>query len=71
MSGALGKPGSKMNLEASSSDAALASQCDYSMHAWTGCRKTCEKERIPEESGDSDSELWYHKRVAQIDEIYG
>ena len=32
---------------------------------------TCEKERIPEESGDSESELWYYKSVAHTDESCG
>ena len=77
MSGASGKLGSRMNLEASRLDAASASQARLK-NAYLGGLKeeqqgnlTHEKERISEETDDSESELWYYKLVAQTDKACG
>ena len=75
MSGASGKPGSRMNLEASSLDAASTSQLRLKDAHLGGLKEeqqgnlTHEREQISEESDDSVP--WYHKPVAQTDEACG
>ena len=77
MYGASGKPGSRMNLEASSFDVASASQVRLKDAYLGGLRKeqqgnlTHEKEQISEETGDSESEPWYYKPVAQTNGTCG
>ena len=67
MSGASGKPDSRMNLEASSLDTASASQMRLKDACFGGMKEeqrgnqTHEKEQISKESGDSESEPWYYK----------
>ena len=71
------KPGSTMNLEASSLDAAPASQVRLKDAHLGGLKEeqqgnlTHEKEQISEESDDSESEPWYYKPVAQTNEACG
>ena len=66
-----------MNLEASSFDAASASQVRLKDVYLGGLKEeqqgnlTHEKEQISEESDDSESEPWYYKPVAQTDEACG
>ena len=74
---ASGEPGSKMSLEASSFDAASASQVRFK-DAYLGGLKdeqqgnlTHEKEQISEETDDSESEPWYYELVAQTNEACG
>ena len=71
MSGVSGKPGSRMNLEASSFDAASASQVRLK-DAYLGELKeeqqgnlTHEKEQISKETDDPESEPWYHFQEKQ------
>ena len=77
MYGASGKPCSRINLEASSFDAASASQLRLEDAYLGGLKEeqqgnlTHEKEEISEETDDSESELWYYKLVAQTDEACG
>ena len=77
MSGASVKPGSRMNLEASSLDAASASQVRLKDAYLGGLKEeqqgnwTHEKEQISEESDDSESEPWCCKPVAQTNEGCG
>ena len=77
MSGASARPGSRMNLEASSFDAASASQVRL-QDAYLGGLKeeqqgslTHEKEQISEDTDDSESEFWYYKLVARTNEACG
>ena len=66
-----------MNLEASSFDAASASQVRLKDAYLGGLKEeqqgnlTHEKERISEESDDSESEPWYYKPIAQTNEACG
>ena len=77
MSEASGKPGSRMNLEASSFDAASASQVRLTDANVGGLKEeqqgnmTHEKEQISEETDDSDFEPWYCKPVARTNEACG
>ena len=74
MCGALGKPGRRMDLEASSFDAASASQVGLYLGGLKEEQQgnlTHEKEQISEESDDSESEPWCYKLVAQTDEACG
>ena len=77
MSGASGKPRSRMNLEASSFDAASASQVRLKDAYLGGLKEelqgnlTHEKEEIPEETDDSESQPWYFKPVARGNETCG
>ena len=77
MSGASGKPRSRKNLEASSFDAASASQVRLNDAYLGGLKEelqgnlTHEKEQIPEETDDSESQPWYFKPVAQANEACG
>ena len=77
MSGASVKPGSRMNLEASSLDATSASQVRLKDASFGGLKEeqrenlTHEKEQISELTDDSESEPWYHKPVAQTNEACG
>ena len=75
--GASGRPGSRMNLAASSFDAASASQ-ERLKDAYLGGLKdelqgnlTHEKEQISEETDDSESEPLYYKLVPQKKEACG
>ena len=77
MSGASRRPGSRMNLAASSFDVASASQV-RSKDAYLGGLKeaqqrnlTHEKEQFSEETDDSESEPWYYKPVARTIEACG
>ena len=69
-----GNPVSRMNLEASSFDAASASQVRFKDAYFGGLKEdqqrnlTHEREQISEESDDSESEPWYCKLVAQTNE---
>ena len=71
------KPGSMMNLEASSLDAASASQVRLEDAYLGGLKEeqqenlTHEKEQISEESDDSESGPWYCKPVVQTNEACG
>ena len=77
VSGASVKPGSTMNLEASSLDAAPASQVRLKDAHLGGLKEeqqgnlTHEKKQISEESDDSECEPWYYKPVAQTNEACG
>ena len=77
MSGASGRPGSRMNLEASSFDAASASQVRLKVAYLGGLKEeqqgdlSHEKEENSEETDDSESEPWYYKPVAQTNEACG
>ena len=77
MSGASEKPGSTMNLEACSLDAAPASQVRLKDAHLGGLKEeqqgnlTHEKEKISEESDDSESMPWYYRPVAQTNEGCG
>ena len=77
MSGASGKPCTRMILEASSFDAASASQMRLKDAHLGGLKEeqqgnlTHEKEQISEETDDSESEPWYYKPVAQTNEACG
>ena len=77
MSGASGKPSSRMNLEASSFEAGSTSQVRL-RDAYLGGLKeeqqgnlTHEKEPSSEETDDSESEPWFHKPVARTNEACG
>ena len=77
MSGALARPGSSMNLEASSFDAASASVVRLKGAHLVGLKEeqqeemSHEKEENSEETDDSESEPWYYKPVAQTNEACG
>ena len=77
MSGASGKPASRMNLEVSSFDAASASQVRLKDAYLGGLKEeqqgnlTHKKEHTSEETGDSEAEPWYYKAVAQTNEACG
>ena len=71
MSGALVKPGSRTNLEASSFDAASASQVRLKDAYLGGLKKeqqgnlTHENEQISEEIDDCENEPWYYRPAPQ------
>ena len=77
MSGASEKPCNRMNLEASSFDAASASQVRSKDAYLDGLKEEQqenlkhEKEQISEETDGSESEPWYYKLVAQTNEACG
>ena len=77
MSGASGKPGSRMNLEASLFAAASVSQVRLKDAYFAGLQEeqqenlTHEKEQISEETDDSESEPWYDKPGARTNEACG
>ena len=74
MSGASGRPGSKMNLEACSFKAASASQVRLKDAYLGGLKEeqqgdvAHEKEENSKETDDSESEPWFYKPVAQTNE---
>ena len=73
MSGASGKPGSSMNLEASSLNAASTSQVRLK-DAYLGGLKEEQQGDLThekEETDDSESEPWYYKLVARTNEACG
>ena len=77
MSGASGKPGGRMNLEASSFDAASTYQVRLKDANVGGLKEEQrgnlmhDKEQISEETGDPDFEPWYCKPVARTNEACG
>ena len=77
MSGASERPGSRMNLEASSFDAASASQVRLKDAYLGGLKEeqqgnlSHEKEDNSEGTEDSESEPWYYKPVARNNEACG
>ena len=73
MSGASGKPGSRMNLEVSSFDAASTSQVRLKDAYFGGLKEEQQGDLTheKEETDDSESELWYYKLVARTNEACG
>ena len=77
MSRASGKPGGRMNLEASSFDAASASQVRLKDAYLGGLKEkqqgdlSHEREENSGETDDSESEPWYYRPVAQANEACG